>query len=95
METLKTVADLKRSLALGTKIEMTRYNNEKPSERIRGVGIVVKVQTNGVYIQRNGKNSFLDFPKATEFTPSVENAGHFEITSGGNYPITLEYRLLN
>lgn len=92
---INTVADLKRVLIVGQKIEMTRYNNKPPVERISGVGVVSKVQTNGVYIERNGKNSFLDFPKATEFMPSIENIGHFEISSGGNYPITLEYRLVD
>ena len=95
MTTPQTVAALKRSLVEGQKIEMVRYNGETPPERIAGIGIVKTVQGNAVTIERNGKESWLWFPKAGEFHPSIERAGHFEISSEGKYPITLEYRLIN
>ena len=91
---MKTVAELKRKLQTGQKIEMVRYNGQAPSERIAGVGTVKHVQGNAVTIERNGKESWLYFPKASEFFPSIENSNHFEITSAGKYPITLEYRLI-
>lgn len=83
-----TLAELKRKLQIGQKIEMVRYNGGEPSEKIRGVGVVIKVQTNGVYIDRGHGNSFLDFPKACNFAMSIERPGNFEINSPGNYPIT-------
>lgn len=94
MKTPKTVAELKRMLQVGQKIEMVRYNGGEPSEKRRGIGTVTKVQTNGVYIDRGHGNSFLDFPKSTNFAQSIERPGNFEISSPGNYPITLEYRLI-
>ena len=92
---IKTVAELKRRLQTGQKIEMVRYNGQAPSERIAGVGVVKHVQGNAVTIERNGRESWLWFPKPSEFYPSRTTPGHFEITSEGNYPITLEYRLIN
>ena len=89
------LAELKRKLQTGQKIEMVRYCGQEPSEKIRGVGTVSKVQSNGVYINRNGRDSFMDFPKATNFAMSIERAGHFEMWTDGNYPITLEYRLID
>jgi hypothetical protein len=95
MQTVKTVAELKRALTVGRKIEMVKYNGGVPSEKIRGIGTVTKVQTNGVYIDRGHGNSYLDFPKAANFAPSIEIQGNFEISTPGNYPITLEYRLID
>lgn len=93
--TIKTVADLKRALTVGARIEMVRYCGNVPSEKVRGVGTVTKVQTNGVYIDRGFGNSWLDFPKATNFAASIERPGHFEVWSDGDNPITLEYRLID
>ncbi len=96
MTAIKTVADLKRALQVGTQIEMVRYNGQAPTGKLAGVGTISKVQTNGVWIKRGeNKSSWLDFPKASEFMPSIERAGHFEISSGGNYPIVLEYKIIS
>lgn len=89
------LSEFKRRMQVGQKIEMVRYNGGEPSEKIRGVGVVTKVQTNGVYIDRGHGNSFLDFPKAENFNMSIERPEHIEISTPGNYPITLEYRLID
>jgi len=95
MQTIKTLADFKRALTVGTKIEMVRYNNMPPTELIAGVGTVSKVQTNGVWINRRGRDSYLEFPKASNFMLSIERPGHIEIATPGKNPITLEYRLID
>lgn len=90
------LAELKRKLQVGQKIEMVRYNGGEPSALIRGVGVVTKVQSNGVWIDRgHGRDSFFDFPKASNFAMSIERPGNFEVWTNGNYPITLEYRLVD
>lgn len=78
MKTPKTVAELKRRLDLGAKIECTLFEGKIPSERMQGVGVIVKKQTNGVSIQRNGRNSFFNFPKASEYIPMQD--GYFTVT---------------
>ena len=79
MKTPKTVAELKRILVVGQKIECTLFEGKIPKERMRGIGEIAKVQTNGVYIER-GKckhRSWLDFPKASEYEPLFD--GYFNI----------------
>ena len=89
------VSELKRKLQVGQKIEMVRYNGGEPSERIKGIGTVTRVQTNGVYINRGNGDSFMDFPKASNFAMSIERPGNFEMWTDGKFPITLEYRLID
>ena len=90
-----TLAALKRKLQPGQRIEMVRYCGQEPSEKIKGIGTVTKVQTNGVFINRGHGDSFLSFPKASNFAMSIERPGHFEIWTDGTHPITLEYRLID
>lgn len=94
MQAPKTVSALKRALTVGTRIEMTKYCNQEPSERIRGIGTITRVQTNGVYIDRGNGESYVDFPSASNYNPSIEYNDRFEFSSGGVNPITLEYRII-
>lgn len=76
----KSLAQLKRDIKVGTKIELIEIReawgkNEvlEPvpiKERIAGIGEVVKVQTNGFYVQRPNaaRPSFCDYPKAKHVT---------------------------
>ena len=73
---MKNLADLKRKMILGQKIEMLSYNGQAPAEKIRGVREVVKVQTNGVYLAPFGESkrkSWFDFPKADGIEINGEN----------------------
>lgn len=89
---IKTVAQLKRELTVGRKIEMIAFNGGEPTEKIAGVGTIVKVQTNGVYIDRGNGKSWMDFPKASGFIQSYTNDNTFEINLGW---VSLVYKLID
>jgi hypothetical protein len=87
--TMKTLADLKRKIRIGTKIEKTAHINIDNGVRVQrpphpqGVREVVKVQTNAWGIAanktiRDGSISWLDIPKASELTL---NGNEFTITT--------------
>lgn len=83
---MKTLADLKRRIRVGTKIEKTEHINidngvrvENPRLLLGGVREVVKVQTKAWVIKnQDGENSWLDIPKASELTL---NENEFTITT--------------
>lgn len=77
---MKTLADFKRALTLGSKWE-TYYHR---SFAHMGVGEVVKVKSNGVAFLREGKKepSWLYFPKASCF--KVNASGNAQIYTQEN-----------
>ena len=86
---MKTLADLKRDLKLGTKITMTSHYGKTDDKLIGVERYVVKVKTNGIEFSKNkedARGSFLDYPKAslTEYdgeTLSVYGSGHRDLTA--------------
>ncbi len=97
---MKNVADLKRTLVIGRQIEMLTYNHTTPPEKIRGVREVVKVQTNGVWLNSDptsGKwGSWMEFPKASSL--EIHTSKHFTIrdkTENGEVWCVREYLIKN
>ena len=87
---MKTLADLKRDLQIGTSIQMINFNNrEEIPERLQGTRYVVKVKSNGIELNKDKeatKGSFLDYPKATlcDYTGdtlTIYDAGYRELTA--------------
>ena len=66
---MKTFADLKRDLKLGTGIEMVNFHNGQDiPERLQSIRYVVKVKSNGVELNKDKnatKGSLLEYTKAT------------------------------
>ena len=60
---MKTLAELKNILQVGTKLKTLENNHGK---YIGETAEITKRQTNGIYINRNGKSSWLEFPKASQ-----------------------------
>jgi len=61
---MKTLADLKRFLVMGSKVKLVSRNGEALDE----IKEVVKVQGNGIYFKKDGSpsgKSWLDFPKSS------------------------------
>ena len=83
---MKTLADLKRRIRVGTKIEKTEHINIDNGVRVKqpphpsGVREVVKVQSNAWEIRspEDESTSWLDIPKASELTL---NGNEFTITT--------------
>jgi hypothetical protein len=71
---MKTLADFKRALTIGSKWD-TYHDLDKTS---LGLGVVCKTQSNGVYLKRNIngviKDCFLDFPKADLFKVNSDDS---------------------
>lgn len=96
---MKTLADLKRRIEVGTKIEKTEHINidngvrvENPRLLLGGVREVVKVQTKAWVIKnQDGENSWLDIPKASELTL---NENEFTITTWEGR-LQMTYRIHN
>lgn len=88
MRTMKTLADLKRTLTVGTRLQLKeRYGRPVNKKRT-----IVQIQSNGVWLKSDEPDefdghgrSFLDYPKATlqEFdgeTIRIFDAGERELT---------------
>ena len=83
---MKTLADLKRTIQVGTKIEKTEHINIDNGVEVShpthpsGVRTIVKVQTKAWAIQnpKDGTVSWLDIPKAKEL---CFNENEFTITT--------------
>lgn len=59
---MKTLADFKRALTVGSMWRVTWLDGSTSTRPVH------KVQSNGVYFALpDGRNSFLDFPKAFDF----------------------------
>lgn len=95
---MKTLADLKRRIKVGTRIEKLshildgeNYNHEKTRAGIGVVRIVSKVQTNAWVLNFEGeeRGSYLDIPKAKELS---FNGDEFTITTWGGR-LQMTYRL--
>jgi hypothetical protein len=104
---IKTLADLKRALTVGTKITMTRHDWITPTsvgdKSLVGMTRTVEiVQTNAVAfsptgsLDWNGKprgRSWLTFPKATDFYPTANGFGIYLDKNNSNS--VMEYRIEN
>lgn len=81
---MKTLADFKRALTIGSMwrvIWPDGTSKERP---------VCKVQTNGVYFALpDGRKSFLDFPKSSEF--KINHKGQVEIYAPASNNIQFQY----
>lgn len=94
---MRTLADLKRRIKVGTKIEKIEHINIDNGVRVAhpphpaGVREVVKVQTNAWAIQsaEDNSKSWLDIPKASELSC---NGNDFTITTWGGRLI-MTYRI--
>ena len=94
---MKTLADLKRDLTIGTVIEMTSNEFAPSSDRVKNlVGIkryIVKKNTTGVQLSQDKnaiKGSHLDYPaKATLFEYDGET---LKIFNEGN--LSLAYKII-
>ena len=79
---MKTLADLKRDLKVGTAMEMLNFHNEQDiPEKLQGIRYVVKVKSNGIELNKDKnaiKGSFLDYPKATLCEYDGENLRIYE-----------------
>jgi len=65
---MKTLADLKRDLKLGTKITKTSHYGKTEGKLIGVERYVVKVKSNSIEFSSNKtdtRGSFLDYPKAS------------------------------
>jgi len=65
---MKTLADLKRDLKLGTKITKTSHYGKTEGKLIGVERYVVKVKSNSIEFSKNKEDtrgSFLDYPKAS------------------------------
>lgn len=85
---MKTIAELKRDLTIGTSIEMVNFHGQDIPERLQGVRYVVKVKSNGIELNKDKtaiKGSFLDYPKATLCEYDGEN---LRIYDAGYRPLT-------
>lgn len=71
---MKTLADFKRALTIGSKWQALHASGQD-----LGVREVAKVQSSSVAFKREGKEDFswLEFPKATEF--QINERGEAEI----------------
>ena len=86
MTKMKTLADLKRRIKVGTKIEKTEHINIDNGVRVQqtphpsGVREIVKVKSNtwGIKTPQDDDISWLDIPKASELT---FNENEFTITT--------------
>ena len=67
---IKTLADFKRYLLNGGKIQLLSVNGQAPAEKISGIRIVEKMQSNSCNFQGG---SWLYFPKASLFSVNKEN----------------------
>lgn len=77
---MKTLADLKRAIKVGTRLRCLYHFKGKEWEKEREV---VKVQTNGfyTYMDKNHKSIWMDFPKSKD----VEfNGKMFTVFQNGN-----------
>ncbi len=71
---MKTLTDFKRALTVGSVWRVTWLDGSSATRPVH------KVQSNGVYFAlSDGRNSFLDFPKAVDF--EINKAGQVEIYS--------------
>lgn len=79
---MKTLADLKRDLQVGTAVEMVNFHNGQDiPEKLQGIRYVVKVKSNGVEFSKDKnaiKGSFLHYPKATLCEYDGENLRIYE-----------------
>lgn len=84
---LDKVADLKRALKKGVVIELTASN--KPHKYVYLKRVIVESNSVGIAVQplTGGASSFLDWPKAAEYSASGENS--FKLTYADG--LTLEY----
>ena len=86
---MKTFADLKRDLKLGTGIEMVNFHNGQDiPERLQSIRYVVKVKSNGVELNKDKnatKGSLLEYTKATLTEYDGEN---LRIYNAGTRPLT-------
>lgn len=96
---MKTLADLKRRIEVGTRIEKLshildgeNYNHEKTRAGIGVIRIVSKVQTNAWVLNFEGeeRGSYLDIPKAKELSFNGDN--EFTITTWDGR-LQMTYRL--
>lgn len=87
LDKLDKVADLKRALKKGVVIELTASN--KPHKFLNIRRLVVESNSVGVGLQPldSGAVSYLDWPKAAEYSTSGENS--FKLTYADG--LTLEY----
>lgn len=82
---MKTVADLKRRLTVGTVIILDSYavRDQLASHKYLGVPRVVKVSNTVGFASTpvdrdawpNAENSYCDWPKKAEFTPDADGEG--------------------
>lgn len=80
---MKNLAELKKTMVLGRRLEMLSINGQRPepTSKVAGVREVVAVQTNGVYLApfEGSKNrSWFEFPKAANL--DIHTSKHFTIT---------------
>lgn len=81
---MKTLADFKRALTVGSLWRITWPGGDST------VRPVHKVQSNGVYFALpDGRNSFLDFPKAADF--EINGKGQVEIYRPGSLDPNFQY----
>ena len=60
---MQNLSQLKKSLQINTKVKITNHVVPGLSRDTH----VTKVKTNGVYFDNNGKDSWFEYPKASEF----------------------------
>ena len=73
---MKNLAELKRTLKIGDKIKTLGNSHGK---WIGDISVITKIQSNGFYIDREGENSWLEYPKASQVYFESANVFLFEL----------------
>ena len=84
---MKTIADLRRDLSIGTQVTLTYA--QFTHKFLNVPRVVIKLQSNGVVLALSAtdtKGSFLDFPKASLASYTID--GDLNIYEAGTRPLT-------
>ena len=84
---MKTLADIKRAIKTGGKITLTNASVEKMQKYIGIESTITKTQTNGFYVDRDGRNSWIEYGKANQYTVTADG---FRYDFNGGF---LEYKI--
>lgn len=92
---MKTLAQLKRDLKVGTKLK-TIFNLH--GKYLGSIRTISKVQTNGIYLETNDGtrtfNSWLPFPKKTSYMNYENNTFEFYDNYSGEIFKCLAYEII-
>lgn len=83
---IQNLAQFKKALQSGMKISIQNHIRPEYSRETH----IVRVQSNSFTTDANGKESWIDFPKATQFKANGTNAVDFFINNAPFLTITIK-----